>query len=228
MATIAKIHTGFFTTVKEGKVYPKFYINITFAGLKRYNDIADYVSNDCLMKICAFLNRSAIRYKLTEMDVCIDIECPFEHMMAFCVKKSPKTKYYAFEDRQAYKQTQYIEKISSEKVGSSVLRAYYYDKRAKESLPYYLTRFELKLQNKYFNKYGVSVESIQKALNRYYVLHFKNTFDKYVMMDIYRSQPFIRSKQALKLGFEPYRIYPDIMAIKHYLDQMFNAGISPQ
>lgn len=223
---LAKIRTGFSQTVQGDTAVPKYYINITFAGLKRYNDLADKVSNDCLLKICAYCNTRCIRFKLTELDVCIDVDCAFEHLMAFCVKKSPKTKYYSFKDRQAYMETQYIEKISTEKVSSSVLRAYYYDKRFKDELSINISRFELKLQNKYFNKYGVSVESIQKALNRYYVMYFDNLYDKYRMMDVYHSQQFVRAKEAQKFGFERYRLYPDIRVVKNFLDQMFNTSMS--
>lgn len=218
---IAKIRTGFSQTVQGGVVVPIYYINITFAGLKRYNDLADKTSNDCLLKICAYCNTRGIRFKLAELDVCIDVDCTFENLMAFCVKKSPKTKYYSLQDHQAYMETQYIEKISTEKVSSSVLRAYCYDKRFKDELSINISRFELKLQNKYFNKYGVSIESIQKALNRYYVMYFENVYDKYWMMDIYHTQQFVRTKEAQRLGFERYRLYPDLGFVKNFLDQMF-------
>jgi hypothetical protein len=220
---VAKINTGIFRTGKVNNYVTKYYINVTFAGLKRCNEVLDAVSMDSLLRVCAYFNVKNIKFKLTELDICIDVDCPFEHMLAICIKKTPKTKYYTFNDRQAYSNTTYIEKISIKKLNSSVSRAYYYDKRAKQNLDYDRSRFELKLQHRYFNKYGFDTKAIQNALNRYYVMYFKNIGDRNAIIEAYNGYEFVREKEAIGLDLHRYRIYPDIDVIQNFIKKMFNA-----
>ena len=220
---LATINTGAFRTGSYKNSYEmKYYINIKFAGLKSYNEILDQASNSYLMTTCAFLNTFDIAFKLTELDVCIDIESPFDNLLAICTKKSPKTNYYSFEDSQAYDTTTYIEKISKKKLKTAVLRAYLYDKSHKENLDYSITRFELKLQPKYFNKYGFSINSIKKALDRYYVMYFEDLEEKHSTMEAYNNYNSIRKREIKRLGLDNYRITANMEYIENFLTNLQN------
>ena len=218
--TIATIYTGFFTKINHTtkQFQKKFYINIKFAGLKRYDKAIDKASLDCLLRVCAYLNTRGIPFYLTELDVCIDVKCAFEHLLSVCVRRSPKTKYYGLRDSQKYNNTTYLEKIEKEKLDRAVLRAYAYDKSYKEDLDYALTRFELKLQPKYFNKYGFYIKAIEKAINRYYVMYFDSLDIKNSKIDKYNSYKNPKKREIERLGFEDYRIYADMNYIEDFID----------
>ena len=221
---IATITTGSYSERSHHIVgyLQKYYISVKFAGLYRYNEKIDFISHYCLLKICAFFNTHNIAFKLTELDVCIDAECTFHHLLALCVKKSPKTDYYRPSDMQAFANTTYIEKISSKNLEKAVLRAYTYDKSFKERLSRHITRFELKLQPKYFHKYSFDITSIEKALSRYYVMYFKNSYEKAHLVEAYEKYQLFREREIAKLNLENYRLYPDIPKIKSFLEQLLS------
>jgi len=118
--------------------------------------------------------------------------------------------------------TTYIEKIERNKLTKAVLRAYTYDKRHKELLPYDITRFEIKLQAKYFNKHGFSIESIEKTLDRYHVMYFENLLEKYTIMTIYDKYKTVQKREICRLGLEQYRIYADMDYISDFIDLILN------
>lgn len=233
--TMATIRTGSF---RSGSYFRNdfkdmFYINITFAGLKSYNEKLDEVSISTLFSIVGYLNTRMIRLKLTELDIVIDTKCAFEYILALCVKKSSRTKYFTFSDRQPCIGTTYIEKIEKKKLNSTYYRAYSYDKRKKERevkkhyIKYDITRFELKIQNRYFHKYGFDLNVIEKVLDKYYVMYFK---DKDVRVDKIqqlralerRKLRDIRARDYEKLELENYRIYPDMRYISGFIESLLN------
>ncbi len=216
--TIATINTG---VSSHGRNY---YINIKFAGLKKYNDLLDTASHNSLLTICTYLNSRSIIFKLTELDVCIDIECKFEHILAICTKKSARSKYYDFLSKQAYDTTTYIEKIKKVKRDKALLRAYVYDKSAKEGLCTPITRFELKLQSKYFSKYGFRIDNIQKAFDRYHVMYFPNIEDKYRKIEEYRSYKHVYKRERERLELDNYRLHADMGYIEHFIYNMLSVG----
>lgn len=220
--TLATIKTGAFRTgnYRLDNYEMKYYINIKFAGLKTYNKRIDKVSHDYLLRICAFLNTRGIVFKLTELDVCIDAGCAFENILAICTKKSPKTNYYTLNNPQMYATTTYIEKMTKKKFDKAVLRAYSYDKCKKEKLNYNLTRFEIKLQAKYFSKYGFSLESIEKTLNRYHVMYFSNIGDKEKIATRYSNYKTIRKREIKKLELNKYRLLPDMSYISKFINKL--------
>lgn len=222
--TIATIYTGFFSTINHmSKLLEKrYYINIKFAGLKRYNKLVDDASYDFLLRVCAYLNTRKIAFDLTELDVCIDMQCQFKNVLSVCIQKSPKTKYYGLNEIQPFRTTSYLEMIEKEKLDRAVLRAYTYDKAYKEKLPYPLTRFEVKLQPKYFNKHGFDIESIEKVLNRYCVMYFEDIETKYKKIKKYTSYKKPKGREIKRLGFENYRIYPDIDYIEEFIELLQN------
>lgn len=222
--TIATINTGIFRTGKhkDNTYRMQYYISIKFAGLKTYNHILDKTSHDYLERVCAYLNTRGMPFKLTELDICIDIKCPFEHVLSICTKKSPKTNYYTLYDTQAYATTSYIENITNKKLTKAVLRAYTYDKSYKEKLPYPMTRFELKLQPKYFNKYGFSITSIENALDRYYVMYFNSEEEKYSIITAYNAYQTVRKREVKKLELNRYRLFADVRFIDNFLKRLLS------
>lgn len=223
--TIATITTGAFNERSRTMGYTtKYYISVKFAGLRRYNKVIDQLSFYCLLKTCAFFNTYNIPFKLTELDACLDVECEFHHLLALCVKKSPKTNYYRPRDMQTYADTTYIEKIPYKKLEKAVLRAYMYDKSRKELLAQKITRFELKLQPKYFHKYGFDIVPIQKALSRYYVMYFKNSPDMSQVIEAYEKYQTFQKREIDRLGLEKYRLNPDIAKIKFFLELLLHVN----
>lgn len=220
---IATITTGSYSERSHHVGYiHKYYISVKLAGLCRYDEKIDFISRYCLLKICAFFNDNNIAFKLTELDVCIDTECEFHHLLALCVKKSPKTDYYKPSDMQTYTNTTYIEKIPSKNLEKAVLRAYTYNKSLKERLSKHITRFELKLQPKYFHKYSFNITSIEKALSRYYVMYFKNSYERTRIIEAYEKYQLFRKREIDRLNLEKYRLNPDITKIKSFLEQLLN------
>jgi hypothetical protein len=162
---IFTIHSGFSSkadslTGEKGL----YYIRIRFAGLKSHIQRNDEASFNVLMTICAFLNTTRTKYRMVELDVAIDAYCSLDNILAICVKKSGKTIYNEIGHKQYYKgiPTIYIERYRNEQeANDSVVRSYVYDKSSKEGLiGSTITRFELKLQNRFFLKYGFNTQSI--------------------------------------------------------------------
>lgn len=224
--TIATINTGVFRagSAVKNDFSMKYYISIKFAGLKSYNEVLDASSYNFLLMICAYLNKRGIAFKLTELDICIDVECEFEHMLAICTKKSPKTQYYGLDESQIYDTTSYIEKITKKKLNKAVLRAYTYDKSFKEGLDSSITRFEVKLQAKYFNKYGFSIASMAKALDRYYVMYFEDMEEKDSKIEAYNGYQTVRKREISRLGLDNYRLHADIGCIEHFIYTIQSVG----
>lgn len=228
--TIATYTTASYPTVNfNGKFTGnKYYISIKFAGLKTYNTELDNVSNECLLRLCAYFNTHAIKFKLTELDICTDIKSKFENILVICTRKVPRTKYYELNKKQLYEDTFWIERIDSKKRHSAILRSYFYDKghKYKESfnrtLPFELTRFELKLQTRYFSKYGIDIDSLRKVLGRYHIMYFENLTKKQNVIDSYSTYKTIRKREIKRLELEKYRIYADIDFIDDFIDTLFS------
>jgi hypothetical protein len=214
--TLVTIYSGSYGS--KGEV--RFYVTIKFAGLKTYDTFLDVTSHQYLLQVAAFLNTNNIRFKLSELDIAIDAECSFDHIMALCVKRSPKTEYHVLTERQLFRTTTYIEKIPKNRENKSVLRAYTYDKAYKEKLHTPLTRFELKLQPKFFNKYGFSLVAIEKALDRYYVMHFHHLDEKYYVMQQISGYKSVRKRECQQLGLDRYRLYPDMGVVERFINKL--------
>lgn len=217
---VAVVNTGISREKNKytSRYLSKCYISITFAGLKSYNKIKDKASKDCLFRVCAFLNENNISFKITELDICIDIKADFENVMAIAIKKTPKTKYYGINERQTFSKTNYIEKISKKNLHRAIQRAYTYDKSHKEGLSSNLTRFELKLQSKYFNHYGLCLESIEKAINKYYVMYFEDLRDKFYIMGVYDKYQYFRNREVKRYSLDDYRLHPNINYVKKFIN----------
>jgi hypothetical protein len=227
-STLLTINTGSFRTIINARYVIKYYVSVKLAGLKSYNEDSDRQSNDILMLLCAYLNSNQIVFKFAELDVAIDANIPFEHMVAVCTKKTPKTNYWEFGEQKVYEnQTTYIEKIEKSKLNKAILRSYVYDKSLKEGLPYNMTRFEIKLQSAFFNKYGFDINPIQNALNRYHVMYFEDIGLKNSKIDAYNHYQKPQKREIQRLGFEEYRLYPNVDYIASFIDYLLNIYFYP-
>ena len=219
---IFTIHSGF--TSKEnsltGEIEGLNYIRIRFAGLKSHKQKQDEASFNALMTICGWLNTTRTKYRMVELDVAIDTFCSFDNILAICVNKSGKTTYNEIGHKQYYKgsiPTTYIEKYRNEQeANNAVLRAYLYNKSAKEGLYSSITRFELKLQNRFFLQYGLSEKSIMEAINRYYVMFFDSIQKKtqYIhILNNFKSTP----KEMEILGLNRFRLFANKNVVREFI-----------
>lgn len=142
---IFTIHSGF-TRKADSLTGEKglYYIRIRFAGLKSHKQRQDEATFNALMTICAFLNTTRSKFRIVELDVAIDAFCKFDNILAICVNKSGNTTYNEIGHKQYYKgsiPTTYIEKYRNEQeANNAVLRAYLYNKSAKEGIYTSITR----------------------------------------------------------------------------------------
>jgi hypothetical protein len=219
---IFTIHSGFTRKAHglTGESEGFYYIRIRFAGLKSHKQRQDEATFNALMTICAFLNTTRSKFRIVELDVAIDTFCNFDNILAICVNKSGGTTYNEIGHKQYYKgsiPTTYIEKYRNEQeANNAVLRAYLYNKSAKEGLYSSITRFELKLQNRFFLQYGFSEKSIMEAINRYYVMFFDSIQKKtqYIhILNNFKSTP----KEMEILGLNRFRLFADKNVVKEFI-----------
>lgn len=223
---IFTIHSGF--TSKEnsltGEIEGLNYIRIRFAGLKSHIQRQDEASFNALLTICAWLNTTRTKYRMVELDVAIDTHCSFDNILAICVNKSGKTPYNEIGHKQYYKgiPTTYIEKYGNEQeANDAVVRSYVYDKSFKEGLLIgsKITRFELKLQNRFFLRYGFNTQSIINAMNKYYVMYFEYVKMKNQYIDLFNNFK-ITPKNIEILGLSKYRLHVNENIIKEFIRQV--------
>jgi len=210
--------TGNYKSKTRIKVY---YISIEFAGTRQYTKF-DIIAHNCLQQVCGFLNSHGCSFFFTGMDVCLDMECPFYRAYVFCNKKASGIKYYKVDDPQPYATTRYIEKYN--KTHKRVMRrSYLYDKVIiRDMKEVHITRFEIKLQARYFNKTRHDTNTIMANLDRYHILYFPTADDKIAAIERYRAnEATIRRRDLHKLDLERYRIKPDIKELMEYLERLY-------
>lgn len=59
--------------------------------------------------------------------------------------------------------------------------------------------------------------SVQRALDKYYVMYFPDLRDKFNLMNIYDKSCIFRKKEILQYGLENYRLYFDIQYIQNFI-----------
>lgn len=200
-----------------------YYIRIRFAGLKSHNLSFDKASYASLATICALLNTSGTNYRFCELDIALDVFCPFDNMLAMCTKKSANVSYNLINFKQYFSgsPTTYIEDYSDlGKKKNAVLRSYLYDKSAKNKLPFSVTRFEIKLQNRFFIKNSFDISSIRSAFDRYCVMYFSDIYQKQVVINKYNR------KELGLLEFNKFRIYPDFQKVQKLLNEIRGAFVN--
>lgn len=212
-----------------GELVERYYIRIRFAGLKSYNLRQDEASYNALMTICAWLNTTRTNFRLVELDVAVDIYSSFYNVLASCINKSPNVLYNRLGRIQYYNSTPttYIENYkNTEQRKGAVLRAYLYNKSAKERLEFPITRFELKLQNRFFLRKEFNTKSIINALDRYYVMYFENKREKEQKIREYYKYEIVTAREIKRLRFESYRLYPNPDVITEFIRQIQSAYVA--
>lgn len=213
-------------TIQTGFSHGVYYIKIIFAGLSTYDPIVDQTSIKHLWVVMGYINTFKLPYNLAELDIAIDIpHVDFNQLLVFCSSHTAGTQYHALGESQHYDgETYYIEMFANEYgMYIAIKRAYLYDKRTKEfrkhnfDIGYEVQRFEVKLQSKYFNRYGLDINHIQETLNKYHLLYFDSPVDKQYIIDRYNSYAKVTQREIGRMGLEQYRLYPDMEYINTFL-----------
>lgn len=194
-----------------------YYVAVKFAGLKSYDGAKDIASKSCLLSICSYFNIHRYSFKFKELDICLDVQCPYTGFMSKCTKKTPRTQYYTSKDTQAYKSTTYIEKIAKKKIHKATKRAYSYDKSHKEGLLYPLSRFEVKLQSKFFKNNNTDIKQIRKNLESYHILFIEQEQERLSFISIYENLKSTKRSEIDKLNIEQERITFDINIVEAFI-----------
>ena len=197
--------------------YLKYYIVLKFAGLKRYNSNLDNLSYSCLLTACKVLNTFNEPFKLTEIDICLDMHTDIQSTLAICTRKLPRTEYYPLTTSFYKGNTYYLEKYDKYNYKNISQRSYLYNKAEKEGLSFPLTRFELKLQKPFFFKEDFQFERIEKAIKSYTVMYFTNMNEKNMIIDKYNSYSRVAIRDINKMGLEKYMIVSDISKIIDFI-----------
>jgi len=216
---ILEITTGCHT-VNKRTIY---YTTIEVAGLKSYDDKMDSIYHNCLIRAVAYLNTNGLDFSYTGIDVAVDILSPYKYVYAFCNKKAARISYYMIDEYQPYLTTHYIERYNH--THKHVMkRAQYYDKTVKEKhLEYAVTRFELKLQSRFFSRNEYSYGMLDTELDRYHILHFPTIREKDDALALYKAnEKSIRRRDLHKLGLDKYRIVPDTNGVEDFLLELYN------
>jgi hypothetical protein len=207
---LASLTKGYYK-IKYNLLNPdRYYLNIKFYGLKSYNEKRDEATILLVRTIIALLNTYNIDFRLTELDIAMDIESKIDNILVVCTTRSPNVLYHQLGDINAngkniqeYDGTYYIEKFESfKKQKNAMSRAYFYDKRLKEKTKYNrdigfnLTRFEVKLQTGFFVKNKFGFIPIYKVLQKYAVLEFEDIKQKECL--IQKLNSITTSKQRKK------------------------------
>ncbi len=145
-----------------------------------------------LKYITAYLNTNKIPFIITQFDISTDIKCPLENLVAVCVNRKSRKKYYPLGkyDKngariQKNEGTYEVERFESKEKRNNVMKlAYLYDKRRKEimmanyDIGYHISRLEVKLQSRFFLDKEVSVRTFLQELKDYKLFYFKDMTQK--------------------------------------------------
>ncbi len=203
-----------------GRIEINYYIVVSFAGLKRYNDILDNFSHKCVLTTCRFLNTFNIGYKFIEFDICLDIFSNIDNVLAVCTTKLPRTEYY-FANHSFYNgNTVYIEKINNNRLSFNSQRAYLYNKSNKEKLLYPLTRFEVKLQKLFFLNNEFDADLMVSAFNRYTVMYFEDINEKNTIVNKYNAYTRVSKREIDKLCLNKYKLPLDVIKIWKFINTL--------
>lgn len=217
--TVLSFSTGF--------THGEYFIKIKFAGLKTYDHIVDNTSTNYLFAIMAYLNGKLINWKLSALDLAIDVShVAFNQLLAICTQHTSGTRYHDLDEVQRYdNETTYIEKFESTEASErATKRAYFYNKTIKElvkhdfNIGFPLHRFEVKLQSDYFNKYGLDISTIEQTLNMYHFMYFDFVDDKNAVIQRYSDYSKVRKREIERMGLENHRLHFDMEYIYHFIN----------
>lgn len=208
---LATLHTGF---------SKNFYIRIRWCGLKSFKSRQDEKSFSSLMTICALLNTTRSNYRFVELDIALDLFCPFNKVLAMCINPVNNVPYNTIGRLQFYKDssTNYIEDYKDKKKRKYAMkRSYLYHKSNKEDLDYYVTRFEIKLQNHWFLRYEFNLDIIIRVLDKYAVFYLNDSISRRTVINQLKDTKTLSNNQLLKLERKYKRIYHDTAVIKEFI-----------
>lgn len=216
-----------FINKKKRLVYI-YSVTVEFAGLKSYNYKKDNLMHNYLMKVISLFNFNNINFEVIGLDLFVDVDKPFINMFAFCNKKVGKVKYYKTLEKQYHFRTHYIEKFNNTHK-NIMRRAYLYDKSLKENLFLPITRFELKIQTRFFNRnkidnfFGKKIfytNLLNRLIESYHILYFSNLRIKDIELNSFSLlEDSLRRRDIYKLSLNNYRIIPDISNV---VDDLLN------
>ena len=218
---LAEIHTGAAPS-KNGIL---FYINIIFAGLSSHIQKKDFRRYEVLLSTCSWLNDKKIPFCIKELDVSMDVLCPFINIHVMQLKKVPNA---SNQIKDLYKgKTTYLQK--KRKSYSYTTSAVLYDKQIKEGLPYDISRFEVRFlfhkdeRDELLNLQG----KITKGFERYGLFHFKDLKLKAEVMRHqnyieYNGKPKARQYKQLVRQIEHFRLIPDLEYVMDYIYGLYS------
>lgn len=211
-STLATISKGYYENAsKHGYISEYYYINISFYGLMRYSEVKDEASLLLVKTIAAYLNTNNIHSLLIEVDVAMDIRAKLDKLIAVCNRRTANVSYHELGETDATGnaiQSSYgtynLEKFAAYKQKKNAMsRAYLYDKRKKEidkfnrDIGFELSRFELKLQKRYFVKNVYDGSSLYKAIGKYSILHFDELKNKELFIQRFNSASTSRKRRRV-------------------------------
>ena len=222
---LATIHSGFARVkdIARAEYTQNFYIRIRWCGLKSFKPLYDDATYKALITICAFLNTTRTAYRFVELDVAIDMFCNFDNILGIVAQPVSNVPYNRLGGVQYFNgvPTSYLEDYSNpQQRKDAFMRFYIYNKSAKENLNFTVIRAELKLQNRFFLKNGFTLESINKAFNKYRLYYFKNPFQKLYISDKYRNFRDLNYSDLCRLEAENHRVNLNPSVIKAFICQV--------
>lgn len=217
--TIVSFRTGYSHNI--------YFITIRWAGIRSYDYEADMKSYYYLLVIVAHLNTMLINWKLSELDIAIDVRnVTHENLLAVCTTRTSGTDYHQLGEEQRYEgETTWVEAFKTKLARyTATKRAYLYNKTLKEAIkhgnyiPFMLERFEIKLQSSYFTRNGLDIEKIASTLNMYHLMYIEDVREKYALIERYNSYSNIANREIERMGFEKHRLYPNVQYIINQLN----------
>ncbi len=221
---IATIDEGSFSYVTKDKKKANivWYLSIKLAGLKKYIHDRDKASHNALMLIISYLNTNKIPFKVTQLDVALNIFTKYENTLVLCTKRHATTKYWKTNELQLFDTTKYIEKFkSAQHKADAVTHCCTYNKSDKEKLKYSLTRVEISFQKKFFKNNGFNVGEIYKEFYRYHMMHIPIQKIKQEIMDKYDRLDIIRQKDIKALKLDHYRLHIDLNVLVDFATKLY-------
>jgi len=223
---IATLNTGMYPAgsyIKNTRAMVH-YVSIKFAGLSSHHIEKDIASKSSLLAVCDYVNSHRYDLNFKELDICLDVECPYECILTKCTRKTARTKYYTAADRQPYSDTTYIEKIPKQNYQKVAKRAYTYDKSKKEGLPYVQSRVEIKLQATFFIGGKIDIKKIQKTLDSYHVVYLTEKSERQSFTSAYEKLTSTNKREIAKLDIEDKRITFDNEVVEDFILELQNIG----
>ncbi len=211
---LATLHTGF---------SKNFYIRIRWCGLKSFKSKQDEKSIVSLMTICALLNTTMSNYRFVELDIALDLFCPLNRVLVACIKQVNNVLYNDIGFLQYYNgvPTNYVEDYKDkDKKKYAFKRSYLYDKSNKEDLDYYVARYEIKLQNRWFLRYGFNLNTIVRALDKYAVFYLKDSISRRLVISQLEDTKTLTNNELLILEKNYKRIYHDTTVIEEFISEV--------